>query len=100
MATVAILGAGGTIGPAIVRDLAESDEVDALRALDLDGARAECVVSTGSVAAATARLLLRDALEVRGALPLERCLPAEALFDELARVDTSVDVRVREVTAP
>ncbi|MFL5956436.1 MAG: saccharopine dehydrogenase family protein [Solirubrobacterales bacterium] len=43
MATVAILGAGGTIGPAIVRDLAESDEVDALRALDLDGKRAAAV---------------------------------------------------------
>src|SRR3954447_18636226 len=43
MGTVAVLGAGGTIGPAIVRDLAESDEVDALRALDLDGERAAAV---------------------------------------------------------
>jgi saccharopine dehydrogenase-like NADP-dependent oxidoreductase len=40
---VAVLGAGGTIGPAIVRDLAESDEVTAMRLLDLDLRRAEAV---------------------------------------------------------
>jgi lysine 6-dehydrogenase len=33
---VAVLGAAGTIAPAIVRDLAESEEVAALRLLDLD----------------------------------------------------------------
>ena len=33
---VAILGAGGTIAPAIVRDLAESDEVEQLLLVDLD----------------------------------------------------------------
>jgi saccharopine dehydrogenase (NAD+, L-lysine-forming) len=38
---VAVLGAGGTIAPAIVRDLAESEEVTALRLLDLDLHRAE-----------------------------------------------------------
>jgi lysine 6-dehydrogenase len=38
---VAVLGAGGTIAPAIVRDLAESEEVQALRLLDLDLRRAE-----------------------------------------------------------
>ncbi len=38
---VAVLGAGGTIGPAIVRDLAESEEVSALRLLDLNLRRAE-----------------------------------------------------------
>ena len=38
---VAVLGAGGTIAPAIVRDLAESDEVTAMRLLDLDLRRAE-----------------------------------------------------------
>jgi len=42
---VAILGAGGTIAPAIVRDLAESDEVTDLLLLDLDEARAEHVAS-------------------------------------------------------
>jgi len=38
---VAVLGAGGTIAPAIVRDLAESDEVTELWLLDLDLGRAE-----------------------------------------------------------
>lgn len=37
---VAVLGAGGTIAPAIVRDLAESDEVSELVLLDLDAERA------------------------------------------------------------
>jgi lysine 6-dehydrogenase len=36
----AVLGAGGIIAPAIVRDLAESEEVDDLLLLDLDGERA------------------------------------------------------------
>lgn len=40
---VAVLGAGGTIAPAIVRDLASSEEVRALRLLDLDLRRAEAV---------------------------------------------------------
>ena len=40
---VAVLGAGGTIAPAIVRDLAESEEVTAMRLLDLDLRRAESV---------------------------------------------------------
>jgi len=40
---VAILGAGGTIAPVIVRDLARSEEIDALRLLDLDAGRAEAV---------------------------------------------------------
>ncbi len=35
---VAVLGAGGTIAPAIVRDLAESDEVEELLLLDIDEA--------------------------------------------------------------
>ncbi len=42
---VAVLGAGGTIAPAIVRDLAESDEVAGLLLLDIDEARAEHVAS-------------------------------------------------------
>ena len=40
---VAVLGAGGTIAPALVRDLAESDEVDGLTLLDSDGARVRAV---------------------------------------------------------
>jgi saccharopine dehydrogenase (NAD+, L-lysine-forming) len=45
MAVVGVLGAAGTIGPAIVRDLAESDEVDQLLLLDLDVSRAEGVAA-------------------------------------------------------
>ena len=40
---VAVLGAGGTIAPAIVRDLAESEEADSLLLLDIDSERAEQV---------------------------------------------------------
>jgi lysine 6-dehydrogenase len=41
--TVGVLGAAGTIAPAIIRDLAESDEVAELRLLDLDADRAQAV---------------------------------------------------------
>lgn len=40
---VAILGAGGIIAPAIVRDLAESEEATELLLLDLDAERADAV---------------------------------------------------------
>jgi lysine 6-dehydrogenase len=42
---VAVLGAGGTIGPAIVADLGASDEVSELLLLDLDRERAEAVAA-------------------------------------------------------
>ena len=42
---VAVLGAGGTIAPAIVRDLAGSDEVEEMVLLDLDLARAEATAT-------------------------------------------------------
>ena len=69
---VAVLGAGGTIAPAIVRDLAESDEVEALRLLDLDGERAAAVAGAhgrgrASAAVVDARAGLADAIE----MPLE-----------------------------
>jgi lysine 6-dehydrogenase len=44
--TAAVLGAGGIIAPAIVRDLAESEEVGDLLLLDLDLERAERVATT------------------------------------------------------
>jgi saccharopine dehydrogenase-like NADP-dependent oxidoreductase len=52
---VAVLGAGGTIAPAIVRDLAESDEVTAMRLLDLDLDRAEEVAGEHGGGKAVAR---------------------------------------------
>jgi saccharopine dehydrogenase (NAD+, L-lysine-forming) len=52
---VAVLGAGGTIAPAIVRDLAASEEVEAMRLLDLDLARAETVAEAHGGGRAEAR---------------------------------------------
>ena len=43
---VAVLGAGGIIAPAIVRDLAESEEASELLLLDLDADRAQAVADT------------------------------------------------------
>jgi saccharopine dehydrogenase-like NADP-dependent oxidoreductase len=52
---VAILGAAGTIAPAIVRDLAESDEVESMLLLDLAGDRASAVADRHGGGKATAR---------------------------------------------
>jgi saccharopine dehydrogenase (NAD+, L-lysine-forming) len=43
--SVAVLGAAGTIAPAIVHDLAESEEVRSMLLLDLDGERATAVAA-------------------------------------------------------
>jgi lysine 6-dehydrogenase len=51
---VAVLGAGGTIAPAIVRDLADSDEFESLVLLDLDGGRARAVAEAHGAGKATA----------------------------------------------
>ncbi|MGI9020412.1 MAG: saccharopine dehydrogenase NADP-binding domain-containing protein [Solirubrobacterales bacterium] len=51
---VAVLGAGGTIAPAIVRDLAESDEISELALLDLDAERAGAVAEAHGGGKATA----------------------------------------------
>jgi saccharopine dehydrogenase (NAD+, L-lysine-forming) len=53
--SVAVLGAGGTIAPAIVRDLAESEEVARMVLLDLDGSRAEAVAAAQGGGKATSR---------------------------------------------
>ncbi len=51
---VAVLGAAGTIAPAIIRDLAESAEVERMLLLDLDGERAAAVAAEHGGAKATA----------------------------------------------
>ena len=51
---VAVLGAGGTVGPALVRDLAESAEVETIEALDLRRQRAAAVVAEHGAGKATA----------------------------------------------
>ena len=53
---VAVLGAGGIIAPAIVRDLAESDEVNRLLLLDLDEARARATGQAHAPDAEVARV--------------------------------------------
>ena len=72
---IAVLGAGGTIAPAIVRDLAESDEAETLTLLDLDGARARAVAerhgagkATGAAVDASDRQALTLALDGCGLL--------------------------------
>ena len=61
---VAVLGAAGTIAPAIVRDLAESAEVESILLLDLRGDVAERVASEQGAGKATARAAdARDDLE-------------------------------------
>jgi saccharopine dehydrogenase (NAD+, L-lysine-forming) len=50
-----VLGAGGTIAPAIVRDLASSEEVTAMRLLDLDLGKAEAVAEAHGGGKAEAR---------------------------------------------
>jgi saccharopine dehydrogenase (NAD+, L-lysine-forming) len=52
---VAVLGAAGTIGPAIVRDLATADEVESILLLDLDGPRAAEVADRHGLGKASAR---------------------------------------------
>jgi lysine 6-dehydrogenase len=73
---VAVLGAGGTIAPAIVRDLAGSDEVDGLVLLDIDEAKAEHVASLhGGAKAHAAYADARARTEAPGSLAhaLEGC---------------------------
>jgi saccharopine dehydrogenase-like NADP-dependent oxidoreductase len=65
---VAILGAGGTIAPAIVRDLAESDEVAVMRLLDLDGERAATVARAHGGAKASAMALDASGVDLEYAL--------------------------------
>jgi saccharopine dehydrogenase-like NADP-dependent oxidoreductase len=66
---VAILGAGGTIAPAIVRDLSESDEAEELLLLDIDEARAQAVADRhGGANARAARVDARAGLGAEGSL--------------------------------
>jgi saccharopine dehydrogenase-like NADP-dependent oxidoreductase len=66
---VAVLGAGGTIAPAIVRDLAESEEVAGLILLDLDARRAREVAQAHAPGRASAMAVdARDSEALRQAL--------------------------------
>jgi len=66
---VSILGAGGTIAPAIVRDLAESDEAEELLLLDIDEKRAAAVADAhGAGKARATRVDARIEPEAEGSL--------------------------------
>ena len=66
---VAVLGAAGTIAPAIVRDLASSREVAGMSLLDLDGERAAAVAQEhGGERAIAAEVDARDVDELATAL--------------------------------
>jgi lysine 6-dehydrogenase len=66
---VAILGAGGTIAPAIVRDLAESGEAEELLLLDIDEERAQAVADRhGGAKARAARVDARAEHGAEGSL--------------------------------
>jgi lysine 6-dehydrogenase len=69
--TVGVLGAGGRIAPAIVRDLAESAEVATMRLFDLDGERAAAVATSHGLGKAEAGAL--DASSGELAARLEGC---------------------------
>ena len=86
---VAVLGAGGIIAPAIVRDLAESEEVGDLLLLDLELERAERVaVEHGGPRARAAEV---DVVAARGEAGAHR-----VEVDAVARgVDEHVDVLER-----
>jgi lysine 6-dehydrogenase len=60
--SVAVLGAAGTIAPAIVHDLAQSEEVASMALLDLDAGKADGVASEHGAGKATASGI--DAREV------------------------------------
>lgn len=83
---VAVLGAGGTIAPAIVRDLAESAEVESLRLLDLDRERAERVAEEQG--GGKARASSADARDPGG---LERALDGSDLLINSASYRINLD---------
>ena len=71
--SVAVLGAAGTIAPAIVHDLAESDEVASMVLLDLDAAKAATVANEHGGGKATAAQA--DAREVEALADSHRTAP-------------------------
>jgi saccharopine dehydrogenase (NAD+, L-lysine-forming) len=65
---VAVLGAGGTIAPAIVRDLSESEEVGDLQLLDLDVDRAAAVADAHAADAITRGVDARNVTDLARAI--------------------------------
>ena len=88
---VAILGAGGTIGPAIVRDLAESDEAADLLLLDLDESRAREVARVHGAATGHAEKIRAAGLDARGG-GLEGALEGRDVLVNAAGYRVNVEV--------
>jgi saccharopine dehydrogenase (NAD+, L-lysine-forming) len=65
---VAVLGAAGTIAPAIVHDLAHSDEISAMTLLDLNGERAQAVADEHGAGKAAAQAADARAVDELAAL--------------------------------
>jgi lysine 6-dehydrogenase len=77
--SVAVLGAAGTIAPAIVHDLARSDEVARMALLDLDPAKAGAVADQHGDGKASASGI--DARDVRSLAAALRAAGAEVLLN-------------------
>jgi saccharopine dehydrogenase (NAD+, L-lysine-forming) len=95
MGVVAVLGAAGTIGPAVVRDLAERGSVEHLLLLDRAGGPLDAVASAHAPGRATTRVLdatdpaaLAGALRVSGA---EVLVNAASYRLNLAAMEGAVD---------
>jgi hypothetical protein len=93
--TVAVLGAGGTIAPAVVRDLAESEETSGLVPLDVNEERATAVAREHGgprvqVRTADARSGLAEQLSP------ERCVDPDDLFPELERRGARFEMEVMD----
>jgi lysine 6-dehydrogenase len=82
----AVLGAAGTIAPAIVRDLAESDEVTQMELLDLDGSRAQAVASAHGGGKARA-----GAVDARAVDELASCLEGVDVLVNTASYRVNLD---------
>jgi len=72
---VAVLGAAGTIAPAIVHDLARSDEVASMALLDLDADKAAAVAQERGAGKATA-----EAIDARDVDALARAVEGAAVL--------------------
>lgn len=79
MSVIVVLGAAGTIGPAIVRDLAESPDVEHLALLDLAADRVEAVAHQHGAGKASSGAV--DAADVDGLAVALRAAGAKVLVN-------------------
>jgi lysine 6-dehydrogenase len=92
--SVAVLGAAGTIAPAIVHDLAQSNEVASMTLLDLDADRAGAVAREHGAGKATA-----SAVDARDVDALARALESADILLNTASYRINVDAMRASLTA-